>query len=242
MNKETAMTHTLTWYGHSNFKLETGGRTILLDPFFDGNPSCSTPSTDITQADLICVTHDHGDHLGQAVDIHKRTGAAVVGVYDTVSALVIQGLAADKALGMNIGGSVQAAGIRVKMVQAMHSSNTGVATGYILTLSDGFCLYFAGDTGIFASMELFGRLHSIDLAILPIDGHFNMDHVQAALACTLLGCRRVAPMHWGTFPILVQSTADFAAALAETAPGVELVALKPGQTVVLDRACVRCPE
>ncbi len=234
------MEHTLTWYGHSNFKLQTGGRTILIDPFYDGNPSSPVSASDVAQADLICVTHDHEDHVGQAVEIHKRTGATVLGVYDTIGALVVMGLAQDKALGMNIGGSVTAAGIRVKMVQAMHSSNTGVASGYILTLPDGFCLYHSGDTGLFASMELFGRLHSIDLALLPIGGHFTMDHEQAALACSLLKCRRVVPMHWGTFPVLAQETASFKTSLSKLAPAVEMLPLKPGQSLTLDRACVRC--
>lgn len=236
------MEHILTWHGHSNFILETRGRIILFDPFYDGNPTCTVRASSVTRADVICLTHDHGDHLGQTLDIAARTGAKVVGVFDTVGDLAAQGLPQGQAVGMNIGGTVREAGVRIKMVQAMHSSKTGVAAGYILTLEDGFCLYHSGDTGLFASMELFGRLHPIDLALLPIDGRFNMDHEAAALACSLLKCTAVTPIHWGTFPVLAQETASFAASLAALAPETRLAPMTPGTPVALSHICVRCRE
>ncbi len=137
-------------------------------------------------------------------------------------------------IGMNIGGTVEVAGVRATMVQAVHSTESGECTGYIVDLGD-YCLYHAGDTGIMASMGLFGELHDIDLALLPIGGHFTMDARQAALACRLLGCTTVTPMHWGTFPVLEQNTRAFAEALQKFAPGTGLRVMEPGKPVELVR-------
>lgn len=231
------MPHRLTWFGHSNFKLQTSsGKTILIDPFFEGNPVAPIVSGSIDHADCVCVTHDHGDHVGQALSIAKATGAIVVGVFDTIQKLVSQGLPEAKGLGMNIGGTVMAADARIKMVQAIHSSASGVASGYILTLEDGFCLYHAGDTGLFASMELFARFHEIDLAIVPIGGHFTMDPEQAAYACKLLKPNWVVPMHWGTFPVLEQNTTSFSDFLAQHAPDAKYISLAPGRTISLSKS------
>ncbi|MEF2146094.1 MAG: metal-dependent hydrolase [Desulfovibrionaceae bacterium] len=221
----------LTWYGHSNFRIRVNGKTIVIDPFFQGNPTTPVLYTEIGQVDAVLLTHDHGDHVGQALEICRASKATLVGVADTVGSLVKQGLPQELALDMNIGGTVNVAGVAVHMVQAMHSSATGAATGYILTMPDGFCLYHAGDTGLFGSMQLFSVFHKIDLALLPIGGHYTMDPRQAAYACKLLGCRMVVPMHWGTFPVLEQNTDDFAEQLRLAAPDTELVALKPGQTL-----------
>lgn len=230
------MPHQLTWYGHSNFKLQTSSsKAILIDPFFEGNPNAPIASGSVGQADCICVTHDHGDHVGQVLEIAKSTGATVVGVFDTIQKLLSQGLPEPQCLGMNIGGTVQVVDARIKMVQAMHSSASGVASGYILTLEDGFCLYHAGDTGLFASMELFAKFHEIDLAILPIGGHFTMDPEQAAYACKLLRPAWVVPMHWGTFPVLEQNTESFSAYLAQHAPDTKLLSLTPGKAAALSK-------
>jgi L-ascorbate metabolism protein UlaG (beta-lactamase superfamily) len=229
------MQHQLTWFGHANFMLKTEGQTLLIDPYFEGNPTCPCSSDSIEKVDAILLTHDHGDHLGQTLEIQERTGAKVVGVFDTVTALMDEGLPQDACLGMNIGGTVETAGVKAHMVQAMHSSVTGVAAGYILTLSDGYCIYHAGDTGIFSSMELFSKFHDIDLALLPIGGHFTMDPKQAAYACKLLKCRAVAGMHWGTFPILEQNTDRFEEMLKGMRPDVKLLKMAPGETIEVAR-------
>lgn len=219
----------IIWYGHSNFFLEHEAGSLCIDPFFEGNPTAPGKADSITAADAVLITHDHGDHVGQAVDIVKRTGARLVGVFDTVNDLAAtRGLPANKGLGMNIGGTVSVGDIRVKMVQAVHSSQTGAATGYIITFPGGPTVYHAGDTALFASMELFGKFHDIDLALLPVGGWFTMAPEEAAYACRLLGCKTVTPMHWGTFPILEQNTSNFAAALKKHAPDTTLLELKPG--------------
>ncbi len=232
------MQHHLTWHGHAAFQLCTPNLCMLIDPWLEGNPSARTRPESLEKVDLVLVTHDHGDHVGQAVEICRRTGAHLLAIVETAARLKTLGLPADQVvngIGMNIGGTVSFRGLQMTMVQALHSSETGLAVGYVLTLEDGTCLYHAGDTGIFASMEILGRLFSIDLAMLPIGGVFTMDPRQAAMACAMLRCKQAVPMHWGTFPMLEQNTAAFAQELAEQAPQTRLVVVQPNQTLVLEK-------
>lgn len=222
------MKHTFTWHGHSNFMVESNDKTILIDPFFEGNPTSDIASTEITKVDYILVTHDHGDHVGQAVEIAKKTGAAIVSIFDTAQTFAEQGVDQEKLIGMNIGGTVELDGLKVKMVQAMHSSETGSPTGFIITCADNFCFYFAGDTGLFSSMELFGKFHNIDLALLPMGGWFTMDSKEAAYACKLLGCKNVIPMHFSTFELLEQNTKNFEKYLDRFSPDTRMIELAPG--------------
>ncbi|MBU1000948.1 MAG: metal-dependent hydrolase [Proteobacteria bacterium] len=225
------MADTLTWYGHSNFRIDADGTTILVDPFFEGNPRAPVSSATITACDAVLLTHDHGDHVGSTVDICKATGAWLVSIVGTAGKLQQAGVPASQianGIGINIGGSIEIAGIKITMTQAFHSSDSGAPTGYILTLPSGVTIYHAGDTGLFSSMELWGQLYKIDYALLPIGGVFTMDARQAALACKLLGCAKVVPMHWGTFPVLEQNTSAFAQALAEFAPGTRLTPMSIG--------------
>lgn len=232
------MRHELTWNGHSNFTLKTDGLTILIDPFFDGNPKAVRASKDLTKVDYVLVTHDHGDHVGQAVEICKSTGAKLLAIVETCAKLQKQGLPQEQVvdgIGINIGGSIDLGSVRATMVQAIHSSESGLPVGYILTLGDGFTLYHSGDTAIFATMELYGKLFSIDTALLPVGGTFTMDARQAAVACKLLRCRQVLPMHWGTFPVLEKNTRAFGLALEDLGVETMLVQCEPGQTVSLEK-------
>lgn len=237
------MQHTLTWHGHSNFQIASVDVNILIDPFFEGNPSCTTSCKAIDKPDLVLVTHDHGDHVGQAVDICRNTGALCGAVVGTAQKLAAAGIPAGQILngiGFNIGGTVLFKNATVTMTQAYHSSDSGVAVGYILTLADGYTIYHAGDTCVFAGMELWGKLFAIDLALLPIGGLFTMDARQAALACKLLSCEAVIPMHWGTFPVLEKNTASFKHHLAVEAPAIKLLELSPGQSLTLERPADTC--
>ncbi|MFZ5428009.1 MAG: metal-dependent hydrolase [Thermodesulfobacteriota bacterium] len=232
------MRHELTWNGHSNFTLRTDGLTILIDPFFDGNPSASMAASAITAVDYVLVTHDHGDHVGQALDICKATGAKLLAIVETCSKLVAQGLPKEQVvngIGINIGGTVSLGSVRATMVQAVHSSESGLPVGYVLTLGDGYTLYHAGDTAIFATMEIYGKLFGIDMALLPVGGTFTMDARQAAVACKLLRCAKVLPMHWGTFPVLEKNTRAFGLALEDLGVDAMLVDCKPGQTIGLEK-------
>lgn len=230
--------NTIIWHGHSCFEIRTPDTVALIDPFLDGNPRAKAGAAAITRCDLVLVTHDHGDHVGQAVDICQRTGAMLGAVVGTASRLEKAGVPKAQiigGIGFNIGGAVEVKGIRATMTQAFHTSDSGAPAGYILTLPDGYTVYHAGDTGIFASMQLFGRLHPIDLALLPIGGFYTMDARQAALACALLGCKAVTPMHWGTFPALAANTTAFAAELEKAAPDTRLLVMEPGRAVQVGR-------
>jgi len=219
----------ITWYGHANFGLKTANGTVLIDPFFAGNPTAPISYDDVDDCDLILLTHDHGDHVGQALELAVSHDAEVVAMFDVIRALVDQGLPERLGVGMNIGGTVNRLGIDIEMVQATHSSVHGAPAGFILTLPDGTCLYDAGDTGLFGDMALFAEFHDIDIAILPVGGHFTMDARQAAYACKLLKCRTIIPQHWGTFPVLAQNLDALAAHLKAMAPETELVELKAGE-------------
>ncbi|WP_031388466.1 metal-dependent hydrolase [Desulfonatronum thiodismutans] len=232
------MEHRLIWHGHAAFQIVTPSLSVLIDPWFEGNPSSGTSHEALDKVDLVLITHDHGDHVGQAVEICRRTGAHLLGVVETVARLKGLGLPDDQVvngIGMNIGGTVRFHTLQATMVQAQHSSETGLAVGYILTLEDGTCVYHAGDTGIFSTMELYGRLFNIDLALLPIGGVFTMDPRQAAMACAMLQCEEVVPMHWGSFPVLEQNCDNFAEQLGIHAPKVRLNAMKPGQTLIMGK-------
>lgn len=237
------MQHQLTWHGHSNFQIQSGGVNIIIDPFFEGNPVCSLGCAEITDPDLILITHDHGDHVGSTVEIAKSTGAHIAAVVGTALTFVEQGVPEEQIvndIGFNIGGSVQFKGVTITMTQAFHSSDTGVAVGYIITLEDGYTIYHAGDTCVFGDMEIWGRLYAIDLAVLPIGGLFTMDPRQAAYACRLLKCECVTPMHWGTFPVLEKNTGAFNRYLADEAPNTRMLEMTPGETMTLERPADTC--
>ena len=130
-----------------------------------------------------------------------------------------------------MGGTMEHKGIKATMTQAFHSSDSGAPAGYIIEMPDGLVVYHAGDTCIFSGMELWGQLYHIDVALLPIGGVFTMDARQAALACKLLGCKSVIPMHWGTFPVLAQSAEYFQEQVARLCPDCDCIAMRPGQSL-----------
>jgi L-ascorbate metabolism protein UlaG (beta-lactamase superfamily) len=228
------MSDTLTWLGHANFEIKAQGKTVLIDPFFaDDAPK---KPEDINACDAILITHDPGDHVGATVDIARRTGAVVVAAVGTAEKLAQAGVPQEQiagGIGMNIGGSFEVAGVTATMTQAFHTTESGAPTGFILRLPSGYTVYHAGDTGIFESMRLLGEMYPLDLALLPIGGHFTMDAYQAAWACKLLKCRNVVAMHWGTFPVLAANTKRFGELLAGHAPDTGLVDLAPGQSMDL---------
>lgn len=227
------------WYGHASFQITSAdGKNILIDPWFEGNPSCTTPLSDIGDIDYILVTHDHFDHVGQTADIAKSTKATVVGVVETMGKLqsemdVPPEQVVNGGFGMNIGGTSDLGGIKVTLTQAFHSSDTGVACGFVVRLENGKTIYHAGDTGIFGTMATIGEMYPLDLALLPVGSCFTMDSHQAAHALTLLKPKAVIPMHYQTFPILEPDPDNFKKLAAEKAPDVEVVALNPGEEHVL---------
>jgi len=232
----------LKWLGHSGFIIKSpGGKTIIIDPWIVNNPVCPIKLDDITAADIMLVTHDHFDHLGNAAEIVKKTGATLVAAPETAGKFQSQmGVPSENVIfggyGMNIGGSAEIKGVTITMTQAVHSSETASPTGYILKLEDGTSIYHAGDTGIFESMRLLGELYRLDLALIPIGGVFTMDPFQASKALTLLNPKIAIPMHYKTFPILEQDANRFVELARKESPKVRIVVLEPGQEFILLKA------
>ncbi|MDR2820844.1 MAG: metal-dependent hydrolase [Desulfovibrio sp.] len=222
----------ITWYGHSAFKIGASDIHLLVDPFF--TPASGVDAKTVGPVDVVLVTHDHADHVGEAVAVCRTHGAMLGAVVGTAGKLAQNGVPEDRILngiGFNIGGTVEHQGVRITMTQAYHSSDSGVPVGYILRMPDGLTVYHAGDTGVFSGMELWGQLYSIDVALLPIGGVFTMDAGQAALACRLLRCKAVVPMHWGTFPVLAGDTKEFARALEAMATDCRLITMDIRQRI-----------
>ncbi|MEN3342420.1 MAG: hypothetical protein V7644_1824 [Actinomycetota bacterium] len=224
---------TLTWLGHSTFRIDTaGGKRIYVDPFLNGNPKCPEGEQTPERVDIIALTHAHGDHLGDTVELAKKHGCTVVAPVELADWLQIEHKL-ENVRDPNKGGTVDVDGIAVTLTNAHHSSSNdkleymGEPCGLVVTDENGARLYFAGDTCVFGDMQLIGRLYEPDLAILPIGGHYTMDPREAALALELLGTKRCVPCHYGTFPVLT-GTPD---QLAELAPGVQVERLEPGESV-----------
>jgi L-ascorbate metabolism protein UlaG (beta-lactamase superfamily) len=226
----------LTWLGHASFRLDTpGGKRIYVDPWFD-NPKCPDSEKNPDRCDAIAVTHGHGDHNGSVVELSKKLGPVpIVAMVELKGWLKEQGANTDDVPGSNKGGTVEAAGVKFTLTNAFHSSAAddgtylGEPTGIVVELEDGTTVYFAGDTCVFGDMQLIGRIYEPDVAVLPIGGHFTMDPREAAVACELVGAKRVVPCHYGTFPLLAGTPAE----LKRLAPGVDVLAVDPGGTVDL---------
>jgi L-ascorbate metabolism protein UlaG (beta-lactamase superfamily) len=226
----------LTWLGHASFRLDSpGGKRVYVDPWLD-NPKCPASETDPERCDVIAVTHGHSDHLGSVVAISEKLGPVpIVAQVELKGWLKEQGAQTDDVPGPNKGGTVEAEGIKFTLTNAFHSSSAddgtylGEAAGILIELEDGKKIYFAGDTCVFGDMQLIGRIYAPDLAVLPIGGHFTMDPREAAVACELLGVKRVVPCHYGTFPLLAGTPDE----LQRLATGVEVHALEPGESVEL---------
>ncbi len=231
----------LTWLGHSTFVLETpGGTRVLFDPWVTGNPATPEGAADPGAVDLILVSHGHADHTGDLVRLAaEKTPQAVVGMVELMGWFESQGVA--NTVGINKGGSTEAAGQRVTMTQALHSSSvnaedgsivyTGEPAGFVLTIDSGYKVYFAGDTTVFGDMSLIGELYAPDLAILPIGDFFTMGPLEAAKAVELLGVGRVLGMHYGTFPVLPGTPQQLREACAARGLDVTVEELQPGGTL-----------
>ncbi len=226
----------IIWHGHANFQIIGTGFNVLIDPFFTHNPKAVVDWKDIEPPDLVLVTHLHGDHEGDAVEICKNTGAMLGCVVGAAGVLHERGVPEAQivnGIGFNIGGTVRHKGVSVTMTEAFHTTEAGAPTGFIVTLPGGFTIYHAGDTGIFSNMQTWGELYQIDLALLPIGGVFTMDARQAARAAKMLGAGSCIPMHWGTFPLLAQDTDEFEALLGKACPECRFIRAEPGQPLAL---------
>ena len=229
------MATSLTWLGHASFRFDTpGGKRVYVDPWLS-NPKCPDSEKEPERVDVIALTHGHGDHVGETVELSKQFSPEIVAMVELKGWLGNQGANVGEMPGPNKGGTVEAGGVRITLVNAFHSSASddgdylGEAAGLIVR-GDGMpTLYFAGDTCVFGDMALIKRIYAPDVAILPIGGHFTMDPTEAAVALELLGSPRCVPCHYGTFPLLAGTPDE----LRQQASGVEVLAPEPGETVEL---------
>jgi len=227
------MTITHTWFGHATQLLDVNGLKVLVDPFFEGNPA-ATMTADNVPADFILVSHGHGDHVGDAVTIAKRTGALVIANFEIAGWFERQGVSHVHA--QHIGGGFKHPFGYLKLTQALHGSALpdgsygGNPAGFLLS-ADGKKVYLACDTGLFGDMKLIGE-EGIDLAVLPIGDNYTMGPDDALRAVKLLTPKHVIPVHYDTWGVIAQDVNAWAARVrAETRAQVHVI--KPGESFTL---------
>lgn len=221
--------------GHSAVALEHDGTTVLIDPFLTGNPKASVSADDVS-ADTILLTHGHVDHIGDTVAIARRTGASVAAVVELAGEVAGDLGAGHDVRDPNLGGTVVFDWGWARWVPAWHTSTTPKGTvntpaGIVVEIG-GKRVYHLGDTALFSDLALPGRRDAIDLALVPIGGHYTMDRFDAVAAAGLLGAARIVPIHFNTFPPIETDAHAFAADVARDGTAAVTV-LEPGETLEL---------
>jgi L-ascorbate metabolism protein UlaG (beta-lactamase superfamily) len=220
----------LRYLGHSAFELKTGDTTVLVDPFLTGNPKAAAKADEL-EATTILLTHGHADHVGDAVDIAKRTGATVVAITELAGELGEQGI---ETLDPNLGGTVKLGWGWVKLVPAWHTSTSPNGTvntpaGLLISIG-GTLVYHLGDTCLFSDLQLIARRgDKVDVALVPIGGHYTMDRFDAVTAVEFVDPKLVIPIHYDTFPPIETDAQAFKADV-ESQTGASCVVLAPGET------------
>lgn len=223
-----------TFLGHSCVYMTDGKFKVIIDPFLSGNPQATVSADDI-DVDYILVTHGHGDHLGDAVDISKRTGATIIAPNELAVWVAQKGALAHN---MHIGGAYNFEFGRVKLTIAHHGSAagesqleyTGNPCGFLVTMG-GKTVYHTGDTGLFLDMKLIGDMNDIDLMFLPIGDNFTMGVDDAVTAVEFVSPKAAVPMHYKTWDIIDTEPGEFAKKLEGS--GVKVAILKPNQMIEL---------
>jgi L-ascorbate metabolism protein UlaG (beta-lactamase superfamily) len=231
----------IRFHGHSCFELSDGGATLLIDPFLKPNNPAATASAEEVEPTHIAISHGHADHLADAVAVAKRTGAHCIAIVELANWLEAHG--APTVSDPNLGGTIEFDWGWIKLVPAWHTSTApgseeapysaehgvslGTAAGLVVNLG-GKTVYHSGDTCLFGDMKLIAARNPIDVALLPIGGHYTMDRHDAAVAAELIGAATVIPMHYDTFPPIAADVGAFKAEV-EAKTSSLVVVLEPGQ-------------
>ncbi len=214
--------------GHAAFEVTLDGKKVLVDPWIKGNPKSPVKLGEVS-ADIVIVTHEHGDHgFDDAVEMAKK-GATFVSLFELANKAGEKGVKG--AVGMNIGGPALIKGLKILFTQAFHSG-TANPSGVVVIGKEG-SFYHAGDTGLFGDMKLIGSLYHPKVAMVPIGSHFTMDPVQASYAVKFLNPEVAVPMHYGTFPVLTGKPERFKELVAKRAPETKVRILEPGESFEL---------
>lgn len=219
-----------TFLGHSCVQITDGKHTVVVDPYLSGNPKATVKAADM-KVNFVLITHGHGDHLGDGIEIAKKNNATIIANHELANYCARQGATVH---GMHIGGAHTFAFGRVKLTIAHHGGGagpnadvyTGPPVGFLITMG-GKVLYHPGDTGLFYDMKLIGEMNKIDLAFLPIGDNYTMGIEDAVKAVSLLQPKAVVPFHYDTFDVIAQDPQDF----AKRVQGSKVVILKPGESI-----------
>ncbi|MEA2474121.1 MAG: hypothetical protein QOE06_2036 [Thermoleophilaceae bacterium] len=220
----------IRFLGHACFELTDGDTRVLIDPFLTGNPKAAVEAGDVDPTHIF-LTHGHADHIGDTVDIAKRTGAQVVAIVELANELGESGV--ENVADPNIGGTVEFDGVWVRLTPAWHTavSPSGTAhtpAGLVINLG-GKTVYHLGDTGLFSDLALPGKRDELDVALMCIGGHYTMDRHDGVAAAELVGAKQVIPCHYDTFPPIEADAQAFKSDV-ESRTSSEVIVLDPGGT------------
>jgi L-ascorbate metabolism protein UlaG (beta-lactamase superfamily) len=232
----------IKYHGHSCFQLSEGDASLLVDPFLSPNNPSAVATADEVDPSHIAITHGHADHMADAVPVAKRTGAHCLGIVELADWLGSQGV--EDVSDPNLGGTVSFDWGSIKLVPAWHTNTLpgsaeapfsaelgvpiGTPAGLVIKIG-GVTVYHAGDTCLFSDMKLIAERNPIDVALLPIGGHYTMDRHDAVVAAELVGAGTVIPMHFNTFPP-IETDADAFKSEVESKTSSKVVVLAPGET------------
>lgn len=225
----------ITYYGHSCFLVEQGGKRLIIDPFLSGNPHAGVDPS-VVKVDAILLTHGHDDHFGDTLAMAKNNDCPVIATFELAMYCHNKGA---KVHAMNIGGAYDFDGYRIKWTQAFHGSSiregdqylyAGQPAGILLTMGDK-TFFHAGDTSLFSDMKMIGERHKIDVAALPIGDNYTMGPDDALTAAEWLQAPKVIPVHYDTFPVIKQDASAFAQACGDI--GIHCIVMNSGDQITI---------